>query len=158
MLWECHHCLLQVPITLLASKDVASQHSSAPVCKQGEKEEQGEEGATQGWTLGISGSSKALPKCPEAIWWVGVLQGLFHCLDSSSSTRAGVFAQSESQAGGTGKPDGDRVLAVPLTQTTFLRPKTPEMGHSSPCLASWALMQQHFQHLFLCRARAEAGL
>lgn len=48
-------------------------------------------------------------------------------------TRA-VSAQGDSQAGGR-----DRVLAVPLTQTTFLRTKIPEMGHPSPCLLQLGL-------------------
>lgn len=74
------------------------------------------------------------------------LPGLFF------SHQGSVLAQSESQAGGR-----DRVLAVPLTQTTFLRPKTPEMGHPSPCLVQLALMQQHLQHLFLCRTGQRQG-
>lgn len=63
-LWEGHHCLLQVPITLLASKDVASQCSSPPVFRKGEQEEQGEEGSLRKWTLGICRKLQSPSKVP----------------------------------------------------------------------------------------------
>lgn len=132
MLWEWHHCLLQVPTTLLASRDVASQCFSPPVLKREEKE-QGEEGATRGVD---SGHLQKAPKpFQSALRSSG---GLGSSRDSSTAWTllqpGQVSLHSESQAGGTRKSDRGRVLGVPLTQTTFLRTKTPEMGHSSPCL------------------------
>lgn len=130
MLWEWQHCLLRVPVTLLASLLTAPLPLSL---SRERRRSRGRKEPLRGWTLDIAESSKALPKCPEPSWWGGILQGLFHWLDSSSA-RAGVSAQRKSQAGGTGESVRDRALAVPLTQTTFLGTKTPETGHSSPSL------------------------
>lgn len=80
-----------------------------------------------------------------------------------------VSAQSESQAGGTAKSDRDRVLGVPLTQTTLLRTKTPKMGlWVNRSVGQWVTPAHAWVQLGLgaapssaplsVQARAEAGL